>query len=227
MKKVGATTQDNTNLQEDINNTAEWNEPIKKFLTRVRANIVDKGTFQEVGIRQGVKVAPQLAELERFASTGAIQAMRWIDKSKGIFGAVLKHGTVTLDLGLTSVTDNERLALINIFGKIENLMAQDGTDYENLLKTYRIGKRSVKLTKKGKLTPFTVFKKDANEKDTKEIDLGKTQIAIQEALDIADTYPIIKEVSELYDEQNATIIQFGVDSGICLLYTSPSPRDDR
>ena len=214
MKKVGATTQDNTNLQEDINNTAEWNEPIKKFLTRVRANIVDKGTFQEVGIRQGVKVAPQLAELERYASTGAIQAMRWIDKSKGIFGAVLKHGTVTLDLGLTSVTDNERLALINIFGKIENLMAQDGTDYENLLKTYRIGKRSVGLTKKGKLTPFTVFKKDANEKDTKEIDLVKTQIAIQEALKIADTYPIIKEVSELYDEQNATIIQFGIDSGL-------------
>jgi len=81
------------------------------------------------------------------------------------------------------------------------------------------------VTKKGKLTPFTVFKKDANEKDTKEIDLEKTQVAIQEALKIADTYPIIKEVSELYDEQNATIIQFGVDSGI--LSRDPSYGDIR
>ena len=33
--------------------------------------------------------------LEADAATGAIQALRWVDKAKSIFASMLKHGFVT------------------------------------------------------------------------------------------------------------------------------------
>ena len=77
--------------------------PVRRWLTTLRKNIVDKNAVQELSVRLGITKNEALRTLEADAATGAIQALRWVDKAKGIFASMLKHGFVTLDKGLTSV----------------------------------------------------------------------------------------------------------------------------
>ena len=88
----------------------------------------------------GITKNEALRTLEADAATGAIQALRWVDKAKGIFASMLKHGFVTLDKGLTSVQKDSKLNLINILAPLYQKGENDNVNYEELAKLYFISR---------------------------------------------------------------------------------------
>lgn len=171
------------------------NTPVRRWLTTLRAGIVDKNAVQELSVRMGITKNEALRTLEADAATGAIQALRWVDKAKGIFASMLKHGFVTLDKGLTSVQKDSKLNLINIFAPLYQKSENDNVNYEELAKLYFIARRGEKLNEKGKPIPLT-------------------EAEIEQGLQIGEDYLFIKEVFDNFQEYNNKTIDFAVDSGI-------------
>ena len=169
--------------------------PVRRWLTTLRKNIVDKNAVQELSVRMGITKNEALRTLEADAATGAIQALRWVDKAKGIFASMLKHGFVTLDKGLTSVQKDSKLNLINILAPLYQKGENDNVNYDELAKLYFISRRGEKLNEKGKAIPLT-------------------EAEIEQGLQIAIDYPFIEEVFDNFQEYNNKTIDFAVDSGI-------------
>ena len=190
-----ATIQEPKTFWESISENVEWTESASRFLTRQRAKYIFGYAAIEKNISKGAKTSANIAEEEARARTGALQALLLSDKSKGIFGAMLNHGVPTLDKGIVSVTKDKRLSLINIFGPLINEMRETGVDLENTFKVYAIATRGVRLDEKGFEIPMTPEQ-------------------IEEGLELGNRYPIVKETFELYQEQNAYIIDLLVDSGL-------------
>ena len=98
----------------------------------IKKNIVDKNAVQELSVRMLHYKERSLRTLEADAATGAIQALRWVDKAKGIFASMLKHGFVTLDKGLTSVQKDSKLNFINILAPLYQKGENDNVNYDEL-----------------------------------------------------------------------------------------------
>ena len=185
----------NKTFGETVVDESEWSESASRFLTRQRAKYIDRYAAQLAGIKKAVKLNPDISSIEARARTGAIQALRWVDKSKGVFAAMLKYGFVTLDNGLTSVTRDERLNLINIFAPIYQKSKEDNINYESLFKIYAIAKRGAVLNEKG-------------------IEVPLTEEQIAEGQEIGNEYNVIKEVYDNFQEYNNKTIDFMVASGL-------------
>ena len=195
VEKVNGPARNTESFGDVALNLLNDNTPVRKWLTRLRAAVIDKTAISELSVRTGITKNEALRTLEEDASTGAIQALRWVDKAKGIFASMLKHGFVTLDNGLTSVKRDAKLNLINVFGTLYQKSENDNVNYDELAKLYFISRRGQKLNEKGKPIPLT-------------------ETEIEQGLQIAIDYPFIKEVFDNFQEFNNKTIDFAVDAGI-------------
>ena len=190
-----------------------------RWLTSLRAAIIDKYNKELQGIKKNVAANPDLENIERFAETGAYQAMLWTDKAKGIFASVIKDGFMTMKNGLASVEIDGRLNFINAFGRLYDLAQKESIDAEKLFGTYGVGIRSKTILDKnqydenGKLVKGQPIPLQVNKEDG-EIDLDATVAKIEQALAIGNEYKEVKEAWDIFTEINAKTIQFGIDTGM-------------
>ena len=152
----------------------------------------------------------QVLELERRASTGAIQALRFIDNARGVLSAMMSHGPVTLKDGLTSTLTNSELNLRTIFAPIYQNSAEYGIDFESLTKAYFIARRGRRLVKE----KIKVQQEDGTFTEERLIDIPLSDQEIQDGLQIGQEYKWIEKVFDDYQKFNEYTINYGVDTGI-------------
>jgi hypothetical protein len=169
---------------------ADTKEDVDTIFNRIRRGIIDKYTFTEKFVGKAIEVSPEAAAMNLMADSGAIQAIRWVERARGIFAGMIKYGTPTLKSGVTGVEFNTGLLEILV-----PLFADPNINKEELFKIYSIGIRGERLNSDGILVPL----------DQKTIDLAK---------EIEIDYPEVVEVWKNYQIWNNKLIDYAVETGI-------------
>ena len=185
-------------------------ESVRSFINRFRQELIDNKQMLLTGQKILAGDSSQVLELERRASTGAIQALRFIDNARGVLSAMMNHGPVTLKDGLTSTLTNSELNLINIFAPIYQNSAEYGIDFESLAKAYFIARRGRRLVK----DKIKVQQKDGTITEERLIEIPLSDQEIQDGLQIGQEYKWIEKVFDDYQKFNEYTINYGVDTGI-------------
>jgi hypothetical protein len=185
---------------------AETKEEVGSFLSRMRAEIIDDLSIAEKTVLKLGKASAKIRELNSRAITGAIQALRWSKKSKGIMSQMMMRGVPVLvdeqgnpvpkgtkGFGGTKVLDFKHGGFVKIIGQLHT--TEYGEDLMRLFKMYRIGLRGTRLNKEGK-----------------EVVLTPEQLEL--ATEIGKDFPIIQIVSDQYSEYNNAILDYAVQTGI-------------
>ncbi len=193
-----------------LNNVTNANESARAFINRFRQNLIDNKQMLLTGVKILAGDSSQVLEFERRASTGAIQALRFVDNARGVLASMMKDGPVTLRDGLTATIKDPQLNLIKIFAPIYQNSAEYGIDFESLVKAYFIARRGSRLVEK----KINVKQKDGTFTEERVIEIPLTDQEIQDGLQIGEDYQWIKKVFDDYQKFNEYTINFGVDSGI-------------
>ena len=101
-----------------LNSVTNAAESARSFINRFRQELIDNKQMLLTGQKILAGDSSQVLELERRAGTGAIQALRFVENARGVLAAMMNHGPVTLQNGLTSTLTGSELNLINIFAPI-------------------------------------------------------------------------------------------------------------
>ena len=185
---------------------AETTEEVGSFLSRMRAHIIDDMSIPEKTLIKLGKASAKIRELNSRAITGAIQMLRWSKKSRGIMSQMMLRGVPVLvdeqgnpvpkgtkGFGGTKVLDFKHGGFVKIMGQLHT--TEYGEDLMRLFKMYRIGLRGTRLDAEGK-----------------EVVLTPEQLKL--AKEIGQDFPIIKMVSDQYNEYNNAILDYAVQTGI-------------
>jgi len=193
-----------------LNSVTNAAESARSFINRFRQEIIDNRQMLLTGQKILAGDSSQVLELERRASTGAIQALRFIDNARGVLSAMMSHGPLTLKYGLTSTLKDSKLNLINIFAPIYQNSAEYGIDFESLTKAYFIARRGRRLVKE----KIKVQQEDGTFTEERLIDIPLSDQEIQDGLQIGQEYKWIEKVFDDYQKFNEYTINYGVDTGI-------------
>ena len=185
---------------------AETTEEVGSFLSRMRAHIIDDMSIPEKTLIKLGKASAKIRELNSRAITGAIQMLRWSKKSRGIMSQMMLRGVPVLvdeqgnpvpkgtkGFGGTKVLDFKHGGFVKIMGQLHT--TEYGEDLMRLFKMYRIGLRGTRLDAEGK-----------------EVVLTPEQLKL--AKEIGQDFPIIKMVSDQYNEYNNAVLDYAVQTGI-------------
>ena len=199
-------TQGEESGDTSLDNTTK--KPELSFLTRLYQNFVDKLSVVEKKLIESADTAAErgdtrILELQQWAYTGAIQALRHADKANAIVGQMLTKGIPFIargdkTYGLTSIVDFEyegETTLLGNFGKLFDDPSLKNLDGELLFQKYMIAIRSEQLAEAGMDVPMT----------PEQIELAKK---------IGTQFPVIKRVSDFYQAYNAKVIDYAVATGI-------------
>ena len=181
------------------------------FLDRIYKALVDRLAFVERGVKQSVDILNkraeegdiEAAEAQNWAQSGAMQQLRHTDKSNQIVAQAMTKGPPVIkrgdkDLGITTTIDFKHGGLADIFAPLyedPSLFQNEQYMGEQLFKILAVGSRSETLNAQG-------------------IEVPLDEDMIKLAQEIRTDFPVVAQVYDRYQEFNAKVIEFAVETGI-------------
>jgi hypothetical protein len=195
-----------------IDSVADPRTNIKKFFKDTRQNYVDKLDKVEKKLLQGSEEFEEVRLINNIADTSAIAALRFADKSRGVFQGLLTKGfaTDTVD-GVDSLTNVQDLQIDTVYNPYIDgntgtggllqitapLFSDPLVDLEGIFGTYAKLKRVQQFQKEGR-----------------DVEMSFTQQDLEFINNIEVNYPVVVEVYNNYQKWNNKLVDFAEAKGL-------------
>jgi hypothetical protein len=189
---IGGTNHLDKDFGSSIIDWADTKQTVSQTLQGLRVAIIDKLTAVERGLIEAGEKSTEAKILLNTIDTNAMADLRFSERARGVFAAMIKYGVPVLREGGTYVENFEAGGLLEIFAP---LYENTKIDLEALFKIYAIGKRGTRLDAEGIPTPVTPE-------------------VIEQMKNIEAQYPEVVQVYDNYQKWNNELINYAVSQGI-------------